>query len=139
MSNSSENEKKIKHLEFLQLTITRMNVNSFLIKGWTITLVAALFALASKDANINYIMICYIAIPSFWVLDGFYISIERQYRELYKEVSDKKEDDIDFKMDASKFKKEDKTWISGMLSKTLVIFYGVCVATTIIVMFLIKK
>jgi len=28
-----------------------MNVNSFLLKGWAITLVAALFALAAKDAN----------------------------------------------------------------------------------------
>jgi hypothetical protein len=57
------NEKKIKHLEFLQNVITRMNSNSFLIKGWTVTIVSALFALASKDANINYILVSYIAIP----------------------------------------------------------------------------
>ena len=131
-------EKKLKHLEFLQLAITRMNVNSFLIKGWTITLVAALFALAAKDANINYIMICYIAIPAFWILDGFYIGIERQYRELYKEVINKTEDKIDFNMDATKFNKGDSTWVSGVFSKTLLIFYGVCASTTIIVMFLIK-
>ena len=35
---------KIKHLEFIQSTITRMNQNSFQIKGWMITLVSALLA-----------------------------------------------------------------------------------------------
>lgn len=131
-------EKKLKHLEFLQLVITRMNVNSFLIKGWTITLVAALFALAAKDANINYVVIAYVVIPAFWILDGFYIAVERQYRELYKEVAAKEEKDIDFNMNATKYDKEDKTWVSGIFSKTLLNFYGICVATTIIVMFLIK-
>jgi hypothetical protein len=53
-------EKKLKHLEFIQLVITRMNVNSFLLKGWTVSLVAALFAFAAKDLNIKYIIITYI-------------------------------------------------------------------------------
>ena len=33
------NENKLKHLEFIQNIITRMNSNSFVIKGWSITLV----------------------------------------------------------------------------------------------------
>jgi len=65
------NEKFIKHLEFIQNVITRMSSNLFLIKGWTIALVSALFALASSDTNLNYVLISYIAIPVFWVMDGF--------------------------------------------------------------------
>lgn len=129
---------KIKHLEFLQNVITRMNSNSFLIKGWTITLVSALFALAAKDANVNYVLVSYIAIPVFWVLDGFYISQERQYRDLYKVVATKTEADIDFSMDASNFCKGDRTWLAGIFSKTLIPFYGISIATTLTVMFLIK-
>ena len=34
-------ENKIKHLEFIQSTITRMNQNSFQIKGWMITFVSS--------------------------------------------------------------------------------------------------
>lgn len=64
-------EKKIKHLEFIQSVITRISSNSFLVKGWTITLISALFALAAKDANIQYVLISYIIIPVFWVIDGF--------------------------------------------------------------------
>lgn len=131
-------ENKIKHLEFLQNVITRMNSNSFLIKGWTITLVSALFALASKDANVNYVLVSYIAIPVFWVLDGFYISQERQYRDLYNEVAAKAETNIDFSMNASGYCKGDRTWLAGIFSQTLIPFYGIAVATTLIVMFLIK-
>lgn len=134
-----ENNNKIKHLEFLQSVITRMNSNSFLIKGWTVTIVSALFALASKDANINYVLVSYIAIPIFWILDGFYISQERQYRDLYKEVASKQDDIIDFSMDASKFNKGDRTWLSGILSKTLIPFYGLSVGITLTIMFLIHK
>jgi hypothetical protein len=43
--------KRIKHLEFIQATIVRLASNSFLLKGWTVTLVAALFALAAKETQ----------------------------------------------------------------------------------------
>ena len=42
-----------------------------------------------KWLNIHYVLISYIVIPVFWVLDGFYISIERQYRDLYNNVAQK--------------------------------------------------
>lgn len=132
------NEKKLKHLDFIQNVITRMNSNSFLIKGWTITLVSALFALAAKDANVNYVLISYIVIPIFWLLDGFYISQERQYRDLYKEVIRKEEKNIDFDMNASCYCKGDRTWLAGVFSKTLIPFYGISIVTTLTVMFLIK-
>lgn len=133
------NDNKIKHLEFIQNVITRMNSNSFLIKGWTVTLVSALFALAAKDSNTNYVLVSYISIPIFWILDGFYISQERQYRDLYKEVTLKDDSQINFNMDASKFNKGDRTWVNGVLSKTLIPFYGLFILITLIVMFVIKK
>ena len=132
-------ENKRKHLEFLQLTITRMNVNSFLLKGWTITLIAALFALAAKDANIRYVMIAYIVIPAFWILDGYFIAIERRYRDLYNEVAKKKEEEIDYNMNHAKFDKGDRTWVSGIFSSTLLIFYGTSSVTTLIVMYFLNK
>lgn len=137
-NNNNDMEKKLKHLEFIQNVITRMNSNSFFIKGWTITLVSALFALAAKDSNLKFVMVSYIAIPVFWILDGFFIAVERRYRDLYSEVAAKVESDVDFKMDTSKFKIGDRTWGSGIFSKTLIPFYGISVATTLIVMFLIK-
>jgi hypothetical protein len=132
-------ENKSKHLEFIQNVITRMNSNSFLIKGWSVTLVSALFALAAKDANLNYVLISYIAIPIFWILDGFFISQERQYRALYNDVRSQNEDSIDFNMNASSYNSGNRTWLLGIFSKTLIPFYGIFIGITLLVMFLIVK
>ena len=60
-------ENKLKHLEFIQTVINRMAGNCFLLKGWAITLVAALFALSAKDTNHNYFLIAYLDMsPKNW-------------------------------------------------------------------------
>ncbi|WP_143961313.1 hypothetical protein [Litoribacter populi] len=128
---------KIKHLEFIQNVISRMNSNSFLIKGWSITLISALFALAAKDANINYVLVAYIVIPVFWVIDGFFISTERKFRDLYKTVAVKQESNIDFSMDTTQHE-EGNSWICGVFSWTLIPFYLISISSTLIIMFLIR-
>jgi hypothetical protein len=132
-------ENKRKHLEFIQIVITRMNSNSFLIKGWTVTLVSALFALAAKDADQNYVLISYIPIPVFWILDGFFISREKKYRTLYEDVRVKNDSLVDFSMDISNYTSAKNSWIAGIFSKTLIPFYGILIGTTIVVMFFITK
>ncbi len=131
-------ENKHKHLEFIQNVITRMNSNSFLIKAWTITLVSALFALAAKDANRIYVLISYVVITAFWILDGFFISKERQYKDLYAVVALNDKTAIDFNMNTSSFNQGKRTWLAGIFSQTLIPFYGIFIATTLILMFLIK-
>ena len=44
-------DRQLTHLQMIQAVITRMAGNSFLIKGWSVTLVAALFALAAADTE----------------------------------------------------------------------------------------
>ena len=129
-------DEKNKHLEFIQNVITRMNSNSFLIKGWMVTLVSALFALAAKDSDSRYVLTTYIAIPVFWGLDAFYLSQEKQYRALYDEV--RKKSEVDFSMDASAYNSGNNSWIATLFSKTLLALYPVVIVITLIVMFLIK-
>jgi hypothetical protein len=115
------NESQVKHLEMLQAVITRMNTNSFMIKGWMITLVSAIFALSAKDANQHYVIITYICIPAFWLLDAFYLSQERQYRALYDAMRTRQ--DTDFSMDASKYREGRNTWLRSFFSTTLLVTY----------------
>ena len=128
-------DQKLKHLEFIQNVITRMNTNSFYIKGWTVTLISGLFVLSAKDSNISIIQICYFVIPIFWCLDGFYLAQERRYRALYHEVTLKSNQDIDFNMNASDKVKINKCidWFCGIFSKTLIPYYVICIAAVIIV------
>lgn len=77
------NENKLKHLEMIQGIINRMASNSFALKGWAVTLVAGIFALASKETDKIYFLIAYAPIAFFWFLDSFYLLQERLFRSLY--------------------------------------------------------
>ncbi|NTW54622.1 MAG: hypothetical protein HGB15_07655 [Chlorobaculum sp.] len=129
---------KQKHLDIIQGVINRMANCSFLIKGWTITITAAIFGLAAKDADIRYVIIAYMVIPFFWLLDAFYLSKERQYRALYDEVRIKDENDIDFLMDTSNYDIGRCTWWNSFFSKTLNIFYIPLFGVVLIIMFVFK-
>jgi hypothetical protein len=87
-----------------------MASNLFLLKGWTVTLIAALFALSAKDANADYFLIAYVPPFMFWVLDGYFLSQERRFRALYDHVRALNETQIDFSMDTRPFKKEARTY-----------------------------
>lgn len=91
-------EKKINHLEMIQGIINRMASNSFALKGWAVTLIAGIFALAGKDADKMYFLVAYIPIIIFWGLDSYYLLQERLYRALYDKVRLLPEEKIDFSM-----------------------------------------
>jgi hypothetical protein len=129
-------EDKQKHLEFAQGVINRMGQNSFLIKGWTVTLVSALFALAAKDANQKFVIVAYFPTLVFWLLDGYFLYQERLFRKLFDHV--RKEKSADFSLNTKSFDKGITDWASAALSKTVVLFYGIIFLTLIIVMFYFK-
>jgi hypothetical protein len=132
-------ERRIKHLEMIQGVINRMAGNSFLIKGWTITLISALFVLADKDTDGQYSIIPFLAIPIFWFLDGYFLSMERQFRELYDHVRKMGEGQIDFSMNTAAIEQPTKnSWICSIWSTTMVLFYLPSFAVVLAVIYLIK-
>lgn len=95
-------EEKLKHLEFIQGVITRMNSNSFSIKTWMVTIIAAFLAMYASDGNnTTYLLIAVIPTCAFWLLDTYYLAMERQYRKLYNEVRSGENYNLD--MSAKKF------------------------------------
>ncbi|MBC6441374.1 MAG: hypothetical protein GDA49_13420 [Rhodospirillales bacterium] len=112
----------------IQSVINRMAMNSFLLKGWSVTLLSALFALAAADGHPSFVLLAFIPIPvlMFWVLDGYFLLQERLYRALYDHVRQRDDGSIDFSMDAARFKdREKRRWCAAMRSTTLVLFHGV--------------
>ena len=75
-----------RHLEMIQSVISRMSNHSFLLKGWSVTLSAAILALAAKDASPHLVWVALMPIAAFWGLDAFYLRQERLYRALYDHV-----------------------------------------------------
>lgn len=124
-----------KHLEMIQAVITRMATNSFLIKGWCVTLVAGIMALSAKDNDKRFIIIAYYPVLMFWILDGYFLYQERLFRKLYEKVRTSN-DDIKFSMDTTAFKKE-VTWLAAFFSKTLLLFYFVMIVAVLLSMMIV--
>ena len=123
-------EEKMKHLEFIQATITRMNQNSFTIKGWMVTLVAALLALYASSSNKLYVAISIVSVIIFWFLDTCYLQIERKFRGLYDDVAgiNGKVEVKDFSMHLDKYKGGKYAFIRCFFSRTIWPLYIIVLA-----------
>lgn len=127
-------DRKLKHLEFIQGVVNRLSTNSFLLKGWSVILVAGLFALSEHNSRPSFIFLAYIPTVIFWGLDGYFLWQERVYRALYNKVRSKEPDDIDFSMNPGDVLDDVGGWVSAVVSKTLLPFHGVLIFSIFTVM-----
>ena len=127
-------DNKLKHLELVQGVINRLSTNSFLLKGWSVVLVSALFALSVPESRPAFAYLAYIPAIVFWGLDGYFLKQERLFRKLYEYVRTLPEEEIDFSMDTTKVSDQVVQWAGVTLSKTLVVFHGVVIVSIIVVM-----
>jgi len=99
-----------------------MASNSFLVKGWSITLIVA--TLLFKGSKYQ-IFVAFIPLVSFWVLDAYYLKQERMYRKLYEWVikNRKNSNEFLFDLNAYRFKDQVGTLHEMMFSETLIYFY----------------
>ncbi|EKT4553219.1 hypothetical protein JE945_002408 [Flavobacterium psychrophilum] len=119
-----------KEIDLLQAVITRMANNSFLLKGWIVSLIAVLLAL-TKDTIVAtqlsyFCVILLIPVFVFWYLDAFFLHKERCYIKLYEWVISNRQTSNDFLYDLNyrRFEnKVDSIW-KIMRSDTLGLFYG---------------
>ena len=127
-------DSKLKHLDFLQGVINRLSKNSFLLKGWSVVLISALFALSAKDTNVAFVLLAYFPAVTFWALDGYFLALERRYRALYDKVRELTPDEIDFSMRLEEPASHYETWHAAFLSKTLIPFHGSLILAILIVL-----
>jgi hypothetical protein len=131
-------DAKLKHLEFVQGVVNRLSTNSFLLKGWSVILISALFALSAKEADRSFALLAYIPGFAFWGLDGYFLALERCYRKLYEKVRATDHDKIDFVMIIDK-QQGARRWLRAALSKTQVVFHGAVLIAVTLVVFLYKN
>jgi len=116
-------EYMLKEIEIIQDIIKRMAFNSFMIKGWAITLVVVTLLLKGTRFQV---LIAFIPLLVFWFLDAYFLWQERMYRELYNWVISNrlKTDEHLFDMNAYRFKDKVQSKFRIMFSITLGWFYG---------------
>ncbi len=121
----------------IQAVVNRMSVNSFLLKGWSVVLISALFALAAGDSQALFVYLAYFPAIAFWMLDGYFLRQEKLFRKLYDRVRRLAETDVDFAMDTSVVDGEVAAWSAVVFSKTLLLFHGTVFGSIVVVMLVI--
>lgn len=102
MAQIGEENKRF-HLQMIQTVINRMSSNSFLIKGWSLTVLSGLTTLylanRSKSWSRSLLWLGLSCCLVFWINDAYYLLQERRFRKLYKSVTYKRANEIDFSME----------------------------------------
>jgi hypothetical protein len=108
---------RVKHLEFIQGVISRQAGNSFLIKGWSVTISGAIYGFAINGINWKLALFGLAPALIFWCLDGYYLWQERLFRCLYHDVSISP-DVPRFSMSTEAYKKNER-WLSAIRRYTV--------------------
>ena len=120
---------RVKHLEFLQTNIARMNQCSFQMKRWPIRIVSALLAVYAAtindlgEGNKAFLIVAVFPTIIFWFLDSYYLTQERKFRGIYNDVAGINKDNPQlveiYDMPLGKYKGGKYSFIRVMFSKTI--------------------
>jgi hypothetical protein len=131
-------EDKRAHLEMLQAVVSRMSANSFLLKGWSVTLVSALFALAASQSQAGFIQLAFLPALAFWALDAFFVRQERLFRALFDRVRQLPNEAIDFAMDTQPVASTVASWRACAFSATVLPLHLAVLGAVVLVMWALR-
>ncbi len=139
---AGESDDLPKHLEFIQGVIERHARTAFVLKGWSVTLVAAVFLLAVRGATPILAMTAgLLPAITFWGLDAYYLRQERLYRALYDHVRKAAPNPNDrFGLDARSYSNRVAPWAKTIFSPSVFWFHAsvVLVVVSALVFFTLR-
>lgn len=125
-------EAKLKHLEMIQGIVSRQAKNSFQAKSWAIVLLAGLAGL-SRGTKTQILLICSGVVLIFWLLDAYYLSKERLYRNFYERSC--QEATVNLSLRPNNEDHSARTnWFNAMMAPVELLPYGAMAAAIIIIM-----
>jgi hypothetical protein len=114
---------RLKHLEFIQASVARLANGSLLVRGWSLTVMAAFLAALATRFEPWLAAAALVPLTAFWLLDGYFLSRERGFRRLYEDARQPASTVPKLLMDVRSFVPE-RGWLSAVVSPTLLLFYG---------------
>ena len=122
-----KNENLHKEIDLIQNCIKRMAQNSFIVKGWMLSLITLTLSLgfASDFNEKSLCIIILIPLFAFWFLDSFYLQAEKKFRELYNWTIENrcKTNDFLYDLNPKRFNDQVPSIIQLMFSKTIIPIY----------------
>ena len=80
------NEHKAEHLQMILSVIERMSTTSALYKGFSATIVTGVSAISFVDITPLILLLAFVPVICFFVMDVYYFRLEKKYRILYEKV-----------------------------------------------------
>lgn len=120
-----------KETGIIQGIIKRLGIDSFLIKGWTVSLIVATLIFQGDKYQV---LVAFIPLFSFWFLDSYYQQQIKLYKKLYKwnVLNRMNTDEYMFDINVNdRFKKSVPSRAALMISDKLIWFYGAMIILTI--------
>ena len=137
-----DNQELYKEIDLIQGCINRMSKNSFMVKGWALTIFMGVITISKMEVINNFwLLACTVLAPylSFWMLDAFFLHQERKYRRMYAWViQERKKGNMEhqYNLNPKRFNADVGCWLQSFLSKTLLLFYGI---PTVVIVALIAR
>lgn len=136
-NNKISIEELHKEIDLIQGCINRMANNSFLLKGWLVSIIAVILALSPDELNKFIVAVTMILVTiSFWYLDAFFLRTEKLYRKMYDWVLEKRREgkkDFQYDLNPHRFNNQVENIVKVMFSKTLKWFYGMILFLIVVV------
>jgi hypothetical protein len=130
-----------KEIDLIQSVINRMASNSFLLKGWLVSLVAVVLALTKETivaTKLSYFSLL-LCLPTilFWYLDAFYLHKEKCYIKMYNWVIENRKitEENSYCLKYTRFESQVESVFKIMFSKTIIPFYGLVLFILLIITF----
>ncbi len=132
----------IQYLQMLQNNISRMSTTSAIFKGFSATIVAGIAMISYQHQHTIVIILSFVPVIIFAILDSYYLKLERKMRYIYSLVIEGKHV-ADFNMEIIVEKKDYKRArlrvVDIVKSPSIYIFYPAMIIILIVVLVLRVK
>lgn len=91
-NNEQLDDKTIQYLQMIQDVIGRMSTASAIFKGFCATTISGIFAISATDINNWILLLTLVPLLCFFMLDVYYLLLEKRFRVLYNSVREGKKE-----------------------------------------------
>lgn len=129
-----EKQSVLAYLNMLQGVISRMASNSASCKTWCVTLVSAIFVLAVGTENPGVLLVAWFPVALFFLLDAYYLSLERDFRGIQEDFLERGDDKDLFRLKPPPgYGHRLHATVTSMFSFSVYPFYGILAVALILV------
>lgn len=134
-------EQRLEHLKMIQKAIERMAQNSFLLKGWSVTLTTGMLAVAVEKNKGAFAILALLPAAALWGLDAFYLRQERLFRGHHDNVCTTfgTSDPVTFSMDTRQVTGVQRSWFRTLFAKVVIGLHLPLIVVILIVAALVHR